>query len=103
VFQLSGLEPNELIGQEYVLGRIVFYREFNRRRLRLIQPGWYIGASLEAGNVFTGDEPITTDELIGAGSIFLGADTVIGPIQLGWGYAEGGRSRVYLTVGRSYF
>jgi NTE family protein len=103
VFRLSGLEPDELIGQEFVLGRVIFYHQLNRRRFRLLSPGWYVGCSLEAGNVFDGVEPVTGGNLIGAGSIFIAADTVVGPLQLGWGLAEGDRSRVYLSLGRSYF
>ncbi len=103
VFRLSGLEPGELLGQEYLLGRVIVYHELSRRTLRLLKPGWYVGGSLEAGNVFDEGQSIAGDRLMAAGSVFLAADTILGPIQVGWGFAEEGRSRVYLSIGRSYF
>ena len=103
VFRLSGLEPNELIGQEALLGRVIVYHELGHRRLRLLQPGWFIGGSLEAGNIFRDGESMALDKLIVAGSVFVGADTPLGPIQIGWGWAEGDRERFYLGIGRNFF
>ncbi|MCP3978306.1 MAG: BamA/TamA family outer membrane protein [bacterium] len=103
VFRLSGLEPEELVGEEYVLGRVIYYYQLNRRALALLRPGWYVGASVEAGNVYAEDDSITAKSLLTGGSIFVAADTVFGPVQLGWGLTEGDRSRVYLSIGRSYF
>jgi len=35
-----------------------------------------------------------------AASVFLGLDTVIGPLYLGWGRTFGGESALYLFLGR---
>jgi NTE family protein len=53
--------------------------------------GWYAGASLEAWSV---------GEVRKAASVFIGADTVIGPLYLGAGHTFGGQSAVYLFLGR---
>ncbi|WAC63794.1 hypothetical protein OVA13_03115 [Pseudoxanthomonas sp. SL93] len=39
------------------------------------------------------------DDMLGAGSVFVGADTFLGPIFLGYGRAEGGQDSFYLTFG----
>jgi NTE family protein len=39
------------------------------------------------------------DSMLMNGSVFLGLDTLIGPVYLAAGFAEGGRSNFYLFVG----
>jgi NTE family protein len=71
----------------------------NERKFRVIQPGWYLGFSAEAGNVFDESQEIALDDLLVSGSLFAGLDTPIGPFLLGYGLTEGGRSRVYFSLG----
>ncbi len=42
------------------------------------------------------------DDPILAGSAFLGVDSPLGPVYLGYGYAEGGTDSLYLFLGRSF-
>jgi len=58
-----------------------------------------IGTSLEYGNVWESRSDIELNDGIFAGSIFLGANTPIGPVYLGYGLAEKGVSSFYLYVG----
>ncbi len=37
--------------------------------------------------------------LVRFGTTFIGAETPIGPLYMGYGYTEGGRSRWYLAIG----
>jgi NTE family protein len=57
-----------------------------------------LGGSLEAGGVWDTRHEIGKGA-IAAGSIFLGADTFLGPIFVGYGYAQGGHNALYLTFG----
>ncbi|MBL8273616.1 MAG: hypothetical protein JNJ74_07390, partial [Xanthomonadales bacterium] len=59
----------------------------------------YIGASIEAGNVFDSRDDIEVDNLIYAGSVFVGVDTFFGPIFLGYGHADSGDNSFYLSFG----
>mgnify|MGYP001043024998 CR=1 FL=1 len=43
---------------------------------------------------------IRPDAGIAAGSLFLGADTILGPIYLGIGFAEGDRHNLYFCRGQ---
>lgn len=103
LFTLSGYGPFELIGNESVLGRVIYYQRLTKEVLGTLPAGWYVGASLEAGNVFDIDETIAASELLYGGAIFVGADTPLGPMILGFGYSEPSSQRVYLSFGRSFF
>jgi outer membrane translocation and assembly module TamA len=42
------------------------------------------------------------DDLRYAGSIILGIKSVIGPIQVGYGYNDNDESGLFLTIGRQF-
>ncbi len=103
LFRLSGLGTKELLGDRMALARIVGYRRLVDLEIAGINVKVYAGASLEAGNAFLLDDTsFTWDTVITAGSIFVGADTFLGPAILAWGLSEGGRDRVYLAIGGSF-
>jgi NTE family protein len=60
----------------------------------------YAGMSVEFGNVFQFRSDIHLDDIIPAGSIYMGLDTFIGPIYLAYGFAEAGRRNFYLFLGQ---
>ena len=62
----------------------------------------YAGGSLEAGNAWSTTPAVSLDNLIFAGSLFLAADTPLGPMHLGVGQAEGGERSLYFVIGRPY-
>jgi NTE family protein len=98
---LSGLKRNQLRGPDLGLATLVFYRQVNR------EPGflgnnYYIGGSLETGNIWQADEDVSFDNLRLAGSIFVGAETVFGPIYFGYGKADQQRSTFYVFLGRLF-
>jgi NTE family protein len=95
--QLSGYADSALLGPRSVLARSVYYRRFGDSGP--LGGSFYLGASLEAGNVFERLEPIDASALILAGSIFAAADTPLGPLFLGFGRADSGESSVYLGFG----
>ena len=59
----------------------------------------YVGTSLEYGNAWESRDDIDVGDGLFAGSLYLGADTMIGPLFLGYGYAEGGTDSFYVYVG----
>ena len=95
LFNLSGFEFNQLSGQHY--GRLVGHvrRKFWDVGLAEV----FIGTSLEYGNVWESRNDIDVGDGIFAGSLYLGANTVVGPLFLGYGRAEGGKDSFYLYVG----
>jgi NTE family protein len=95
---LSGYAERSLHGDQAVLGRAVVYRRTGQMDALFSTP-IYIGASLEAGNAWQSRSQVDLGSLIYAGSLFLGVQTPLGPLFLGYGYAQGGHNSVYLTFG----
>ena len=94
---LSGLNINQLTGQHAGIG----YAVYMRRIIDVQLLPAYLGASLEAGNVWQ-DRGDIGQNLIVSGSAFLGVDSPIGPIYLGIGHAEGGHTAGFLFLGRAF-
>ena len=97
--RLSGLGNEELFGDKVAFVRIQSYRRLKKIDLAGIAIRIYTGISLEAGNTFFLHESVSLDEFLYGGTVFIGAGTPIGPLYMGYGYTEGGRSRWYLAIG----
>ena len=100
--RLSGLARNQLVGDKGGIARLLYYRELTRFDLGSMTQRMYAGFSLETGNVYGSDDPVTWASLRRAGSVFVGADTIVGPAYLGYGYSDGGNSVVYLIIGQRF-
>ena len=59
----------------------------------------YAGLSYEVGNVWSERSDIGFDTAREAGSLFVGVETLFGPIYLAAGFAEGGKSNLFLFLG----
>ena len=94
--QLSGFRNDEFRGNYLALGRVVAYRLIGT--LPALGRAVYLGGSLEAGNVWATRGEVR--ELKTAASIFLGADTPLGPFYLAYGRGTGGATAVYMFLGR---
>jgi NTE family protein len=95
---LSGFRPNQLSGRySGELALVAFRRILDAKLLPA-----YIGGSIEYGNVWQTKDDIAFDNAILNGSVFLGADTPIGPLYTGVGFAEGGRYTVFLYLGPAF-
>jgi NTE family protein len=95
---LSGYGDRELIGNQMVFGRLIYYRAMSDES-GIIKMPLYIGASAEAGNVWFDYDDISANDLIYAGSIFLGIPLPVGPLRFGFGHSSTGQNSVYLTFG----
>lgn len=96
--QLSGYQPGQLIGDTLVFGRATYYRRL--RETPLLTRGFFYGGSLEIGNAWGQSERVAARDLRTAASVFIGADTGIGPLYLALGRAPQGSSAIYLFIGR---
>jgi NTE family protein len=97
--RLSGLERGQISGPHAGLTRAVWYRRSGETGGGVFDVPLYVGASLEAGNVWQSRSEISLDTLILNGSLFAGLDTYFGPLFFAAGLAEGGRSSFYLFLG----
>ncbi|HED16977.1 MAG TPA: patatin, partial [Gammaproteobacteria bacterium] len=97
--KLSGLQLNQLSGQHS--GRLTAAYLYELKKLRFFK--FYAGASLELGNTWNDTSDVDFNNSLVAGSVFLGADTPIGPVYVAVGAAEGGEQSLYLFVGPPWF
>ncbi len=95
---LSGFNSNELSGQHFARAAGIYYRKLGDNAFLPL----YAGVSLELGNVFENRGDIGVSDSLYAGSVFLGADTFIGPVYIAHGRAEGSNSAFYIYLGRGF-
>ncbi len=96
--QLSGYRIGEFSGNRMAFGRLMYYN----RTLPLpdlLGSGVYLGVSLEAGRLQNRLDGLPERGTVYSGSIFLGADSFLGPGFFGVGFGEGGRIGVYMLLG----
>jgi NTE family protein len=94
-WDLSGFAQNELSGQNagHLIG--AYYRQIGKfDRLPI-----YAGITLEKGNAWQTRGERSFDNSLNAGSLWIGADTPVGPMYLSYGRAEGDRDSIYFVIG----
>ncbi|MEL6199862.1 MAG: patatin, partial [Pseudomonadota bacterium] len=96
---LSGLDTGAISGPHTFVGRAVLQRRLGETGGGVFDLPWYLGASLEAGNVWATRDDVSTNDLIMNGSIYARLDTLIGPLFLATGFGENGETTVYLFLG----
>jgi NTE family protein len=89
---LSGYSNRELRGQYLGVGRLGYYHQTFK--------SWFLGGWFEGGNVWQDTSEITSSNLIWTATAILGKDSKFGPIYLAYGYADTGKSRIYIQLGR---
>jgi NTE family protein len=99
--RLSGSPNKRYHGDEVAFARLIPYWKVGEMG-SLLGGDVYLGASLEAGAVWRIDEVRGLDDVLVAGSLFAGMDTLFGPIYVGYGYTEGGDSSFYFFLGRLF-
>lgn len=96
---LSGTQFGQVSGSRFALGRLLYYRNVTQRFDGFGTPV-YLGFSLEAGNAVPRGGSLAFGSLERAGAVFMGVDSVAGPIYLAYGYTKGKGSSLYLLWGR---
>jgi NTE family protein len=95
--RLSGYRPGQIEGNYLLFGRVTY-------QYQLVPPsltrGFVAGVSAELGNAWDERADMKVSDLRSGYSLFLGADTGIGPLYLGLVYAPKGTNGIYLYLGR---
>ena len=84
------------------LARLMYYRRLVKLNVSSLRVSAFAGASIEAGNVYAKEQPVSLNTVRWSGGPFVGALTPIGPVVLGLGFAEGGLTRVHLVIGERF-
>jgi NTE family protein len=96
--RLSGYRMNQFAGRRYSFGRVMYYN----RTLPLpdiLGAGVYVGGSAEVGRITDRSDGLPSPGTLWSGSVFVGADTFLGPFYLGFGLGQSGSRSLYLLLG----
>ena len=97
--QLSGYQTGQLTGNPVLLLRAGWYRRLSQTPT--LTRGFFVGGTLEAGNAWVQRSDVSLSNLRTGMSVFLGADTGIGPLYLGLTWAPARkRTALALFIGR---
>jgi NTE family protein len=99
---LSGVPAETLAGPQYAIGRLIYLRKVGNGGEGILDVPAYVGASFEAGNVWSERREISFGSTRKDESVFFGADTYIGPAYFAVGYDDTGTFAFYLFLGRSF-
>jgi NTE family protein len=99
---LSGLKPDSIAGPHFAIARALFYKQIGRGGPGYFDIPTYLGVSLEAGNVWDRRGDASFGSLRHDASVFLGLDTLLGPVYLASGFDDQGQRAFYLFLGRTF-
>lgn len=97
--QQSGYATGQLLGQNISYGRVMYYHRILRSSLL---EGAYGGGSIEIGEVGDPLVPGSPTGRLFSGSLFVAADTPVGPAYLGYGRTDDGIGSWYFYLGRPF-
>ncbi|MEO8018376.1 MAG: patatin-like phospholipase family protein, partial [Pseudomonadota bacterium] len=99
---MSGVAPETLVGPHFAIARGIYYRQVGQGGQGFLNVPVYLGASIEKGNVWSARSDISWASAKTNGSLFVGMDTLLGPVYFATGFDEGGSSAYYLFLGRTF-
>ena len=95
---LSGYPAERLNGNHLLLLRATWTTRLNQQVA--LTRGFFVGGTLEAGNAWLVRSAVSLRDLRSGSSLFVGADTGLGPMYLGLTYAPGGSPGIMFFIGR---
>jgi NTE family protein len=97
--RLSGYRVNQFAGNRYAFGRLMYYKQAVHLP-DILGSGIYFGGSAEVGRISERTSNLSDSGTLWSGSVFLGADTFLGPLYFGIGTGGSGHWSLYLLLGR---
>jgi NTE family protein len=96
--RLSGYRINQFAGRQFAFGRLMYYNRIFPLP-DLLGSGVYAGASAEVGRMSNRFDGLPSPGTLWSGSLFVGADTFVGPAFIGVGAAPAGNWSLYMLLG----
>jgi NTE family protein len=97
--RLSGYRVNQFAGNRYAFGRLMYYKQAVHLP-DILGSGVYFGGSAEVARASERAGGLPDAGTLWSGSVFLGADTFLGPLFFGLGVGGSGHWSLYLLLGR---
>lgn len=102
LFNLSGYHRYELNGRYSAFGSMIYRYRVLDNNFGAFKLPVYVGGSIEHGGVWDKSSDVSWGSSLTAGSVYVAVDSIIGPVYLSYGQAEGGNSSFYLSLGSSW-
>lgn len=102
LFSLSGMQRYQLNDRYKLSGAFIYRYRLLDNDFGAFRYPVYAGWSAERGNVWHQRSEINWGDMYTAGSVYLGADTFLGPVYLAYGRASSGDESFYLFFGNSF-
>ena len=99
---LSGLKADSIAGPHFAIARTLFYKQIGRGGPGYLDVPTYLGMSFEMGNVWRHLGDASFGNTRRDASVFLGLDTLLGPVYLASGWDDKGQQAFYLFLGRTF-
>ncbi|HEY2754069.1 patatin-like phospholipase family protein [Phenylobacterium sp.] len=101
-FSFPGYSVDELTGETFGVARAMYRYKLTDHSERLIGIPLYVGATAVVGNTWARHGDANWGDLRFGGNVYLGADTLIGPVFFALGAADHDRKAVYFFVGKPF-
>lgn len=102
--RLSGSPYGRWTGSRLEYGRVLLARDVSAQFKSLLKQPVWLGASLEAGRAWNPSDPASWESSENdwkrAASIYIGVDSIVGPLYLSYGRTFGEDDAVYFLWGR---
>jgi NTE family protein len=100
--RLSGLERDQLRGDNKAIAKLHYYHEVAALP-SILGSAMYVGASVESGKTWLYDEPSDLDHVRTSFTGFFGFDSLVGPFYVGYGWSDRGQKAFYFFLGNPLF
>jgi len=99
---LTAFTAGQLSGNHGGTLGAIYYRRISGGPKYLTHTPIYVGGLVEAGNVWNTRSDMSLSDLRWSSSLFIGADTIIGPVYLGGAIGSEGQTSAFLFVGQLF-
>ncbi len=103
LFNLSGYDPYSFYGDNVLLGVLKYnYQLKDGGFFGSLNAPLYVGFSLEGGNAWDNDATSSIKSMKASASVYVAADTFLGPLYLAYGRSKDRKDSVYLYLGEKF-
>ena len=99
-FDIPGYPDSSILAADYFAARVSFYRRLTEAGSAFLGLALFGGGAFEYAKFWNDDPRLPSNDSIFSSSLFIGADTPVVPIYLGYGLADEGNRAIYFALGR---
>lgn len=100
--QLSGYRAREAIGNRFGFGRATLRRKVATLPTTPQGGNLHVGVSIEAGNTWIDSGDVSFSDLRGGAAVFVGLESILGPVYLAYGRTASGSDTLFFFLGRAF-